>query len=230
MLAGMRELLVSVSSALFLLGLFAGCGDPVTETPDAGTQVQCGPSNCTGCCFNGICQPGVTMAGCGKAGQACAVCVKGQICTNTQTCGLDPESVWVVVPVSTQLGRTAGYRAWTLDGGPPDVYLQLNCPGESSPSKTYTSTGAFRSPPYSVSWFSGGECETTGRDLVTRQFKADLIQTNAPYSSPDYPTSINSLYHTFSEAEVLDGGVLTLPVPTPDAGGMESSTFRVMER
>jgi len=55
-----------------------------------GATVTCGPSNCTGCCFNGACQPGSTAAGCGKSGAACVTCAASQACRVDQTAASIP--------------------------------------------------------------------------------------------------------------------------------------------
>ena len=43
----------------------------------------CGPSNCGGCCSNGVCVGGGSVATCGSAGRACEDCTgMGGACTN----------------------------------------------------------------------------------------------------------------------------------------------------
>jgi alpha-tubulin suppressor-like RCC1 family protein len=41
-------------------------------------QVECGPDNCTGCCFEGSCLSGDQLQACGSAGGGCQVCVEEQ--------------------------------------------------------------------------------------------------------------------------------------------------------
>lgn len=43
---------------------------------------SCNSSNCSGCCANGICQPGSSTGACGIGGNACTACASGQSCQN----------------------------------------------------------------------------------------------------------------------------------------------------
>jgi hypothetical protein len=118
--------------------------DSGTGDPDAGTSVveptrdggsgSCGPQNCGGCCLGDACQSGTSVSGCGAKGGLCAICRAGQICRpESQTCGVDLESTWVVQPVSAEIQPTnPGGSAWDVGPAgvaPPDVFVTMACPG-----------------------------------------------------------------------------------------------------
>ena len=62
--------------------LLSGCPQ-VAVTP-------CGPSTCAGCCdAMNVCRLGTEAAACGATGNACDVCVAGQVCGGGGTCTVD---------------------------------------------------------------------------------------------------------------------------------------------
>lgn len=65
----MRLALVFVVSSM--LAAFSGCG----------TKPKCSPSSCSGCCtMDDQCVAGTASTQCGSGGNACDVCVSGQVC------------------------------------------------------------------------------------------------------------------------------------------------------
>jgi len=123
---------------------------------------MCSAATCTGCCFNGVCQPGDTNAGCGKNGEACAACGGSTVCKADQTCGVDPNSMWEIQPTSGSISMMNGGSAWDPGGGAPDAIVTLYCPatmmnGISTPSATDT---------FNPTWNSGS-CTMSAMDLMT---------------------------------------------------------------
>jgi hypothetical protein len=85
-------------------------------------SVLCGPSNCSGCCFNNACQVGSANAACGRAGAACSTCPSHQACSASQACALDPNQQWNVLISSATIAPDNNGSAWDGDGSAPDVF------------------------------------------------------------------------------------------------------------
>ncbi|MBI3181478.1 MAG: hypothetical protein HYZ28_04990 [Myxococcales bacterium] len=62
------------------------CKGTPTDGGNTGDGGTCGPSNCTGCCRNGICDTSNSNLACGKGGVACVVCSGSEVCTSFGTC------------------------------------------------------------------------------------------------------------------------------------------------
>lgn len=94
-----------------LLGALMGL--TVALVPSCGKK--CAPDNCAGCCNskNECVTDATTVAACGSAGNACAVCSEGQTC----------ESGACVTPAPPDAGSDAG----VIDAGPPPCTNDFDC-------------------------------------------------------------------------------------------------------
>lgn len=80
--------------AVLLLFLGGGCDVRPHGEPDSGAIVErCGPSNCEGCCAQGICLTGYRDDTCGRGGAACGECAAPASCSAGQCRVLDGGSV-----------------------------------------------------------------------------------------------------------------------------------------
>ncbi len=155
---------------------------PGGEAPevDSGTgEPTCGPNNCTGCCLNGACQPGLTTAGCGKGGASCTVCTGRQICKADQACGVDPESTWVLHPSAATIAAKNGAADWDVGGGAPDPYVSLWCP-PTNPAAVVTPTV---NDSLSPSWTTGS-CTLKGKDLLSTGFAFQVFDEDIAVADP----------------------------------------------
>ncbi len=158
----------------------------------------CTSQNCAGCCLNNVCQPGSTAAACGKNAATCSACGSGQICKVNQTCGVDPESEWVVQPVSATIRSTGSDgSAWDALGGAPDPYCTLYCPATATSA---TSSTAYQDDVFMVTWSTGG-CTMKAKDLMSIGFKLGVYDDDV--SDDDVVASPGTLIP--SEAELLLG-------------------------
>ena len=209
---------------LFAVGVIAlsvvvGCGgsedSPGGGSPNGnpGTTQQCSASNCAGCCFNNVCQTGNTASACGKAGAACGTCGSTQICKTDQTCGVDPNGLWLVQPVSASITSSNNGSSWDADGSAPDVYVAMQCPGSSA-----TSTPEVES--YNPTWTTGG-CTTKASQLLSNPWTFQLWDSDV--SSDDTITS--ALVFQFTE-QILTAGTVTFQA----SGGMTSMTVQLRKQ
>jgi hypothetical protein len=206
----MNRFFVGVVIALSVL---VGCGGD-DDNPGTGNTQKCSASNCTGCCFNNTCQTGTTASACGKAGAACVACGSAQVCKTDQTCGVDPNSVWRVQPVSARIASSDNGTSWDGDGSAPDVFVAMLCPGSS----TSTSTSELES--YSPTWSTGG-CTARASQLLAEPWVFRLWDSDV--SSNDTITDV--LAFQFTEAH-LTAGTLTLGA----SGGMTSLTVQLQKQ
>lgn len=190
-------------------GGFGGGGGGFGGGGGGGGATACGPQNCTGCCFNGACQPGSTVAGCGKSGASCAVCATNQICRVDQTCGVDPERTWVVQPTAARIASSNNGSTWDGDGSAPDPQVLMNC-GDVTPAAVTPEA----SDTYQPSWSSGG-CTGKAKDLLRAGWTFQLFDIDA--FADDTITA--SLRVTLTEADFIQGGFTLQP-----SGGMQSMT------
>lgn len=201
-----------------LVGLW-GCGGSDTSgggTPNSGTTPMqtCSASNCAGCCFNNVCQTGTAASACGKAGATCSVCGSAQVCKADQTCGVDPNGVWLVQPVSAQIASSNNGSSWDADDSPPDVFVNSTCPG---------ATGASVTPEvesYTPSWTSGG-CTAKAGQLLASKWTFQLWDSDI--SSDDTITDV--LNFQFTEAQLTAGTITFAP-----SGGMKSLTVKLQKQ
>lgn len=149
----------------------------------AGGAASCSAATCsTGCCLNGTCQPGTQLLACGTGGVACAQCMMGQACApSTQTCGLDPQSQWVVHPVSAGINSTkpSGSNWDTL--GDPDPYANLYCPATAGSVTAATSS---LNNDYQPMW-NDGECTLTADQLMTTGFAFSVYDSDGLLGGAD---------------------------------------------
>jgi hypothetical protein len=201
---------------VIVLSALVGCGgedDPGSGNTDGTTQ-KCSASNCTGCCFNNACQTGNTASACGKAGAACAACGSAQVCKTDQTCGVDPNSIWRVQPVSARVASSNNGSSWDGDGSAPDVFVWMQCPG----STTSSSTPEVES--YSPTWSTGG-CTAKASQLMAEPWVFQLWDSD--FSSND--TITGTLGFRFTE-EYFTTGTVSFSA----SGGMTSLTVQLQKQ
>lgn len=198
-----------------LVGLW-GCGGTDTSGGDNGnpSTQTCGASNCAGCCFNNVCQTGTTASACGKAGATCSTCGSAQVCKTDQTCGVDPNGVWLVQPASAQIASSNNGSSWDGDGSPPDVFVQLACPGDT----TAHTTPEVES--YNPAWTSGG-CTAKASQLLATGWGFQLWDSDV--SANDTITGV--LVGQITEAQLLAGTVVY-----GASGGMLSLTVKLQKQ
>jgi len=174
----------------------AGCGGDGNGTSGGNTSGgdTCSASNCAGCCFNGQCQSGNTASACGKNGAACSACGNAQICKTDQTCGVDPDSMWKVQPVSASISTDYD---WDALGTKPDPKVELWCPSTST-TPTVTPTV---DDDYMPTWSTGG-CTATARELLTNGFAIEFFDEDE--TTDDIIAPKGTL--TVTEAQLLAGG------------------------
>lgn len=174
-----------------------------------GSSASCGSQNCTGCCFNGTCQPGSTAAGCGKAGASCSVCTTNQICRVDQTCGVDPESTWLVQPTSARIAPNNNGSAWDGDGSAPDPKVFMTCGDMTAATSTPEAPDT-----YQPTW-STGACSAKAKDLLRAGWTFQVYDIDA--FSDDSITA--SLRVTLTEADFAAAGFTLQP-----SGGLQAMT------
>ena len=140
------------------------------ETGAIDSGASCSPDTCAGCCFNGVCQPGNTVSACGGGGVSCAQCVTNQVCLTDQTCGVDPESTWLVQPDSAKISTTNNGNDWDLGGGAPDPFVQLWCPFNAA---SVTSQTPFVQDSFTPTWSTGG-CLMKAKDLLSLGYSIEV--------------------------------------------------------
>ncbi|GMU61677.1 MAG: hypothetical protein AMXMBFR34_34400 [Myxococcaceae bacterium] len=181
-----------------------------------GGAAGCGPSTCTGCCFNGACQPGATAAGCGKNGAACAQCLANQVCRVDQTCGVDPESTWLVQPVSATIAPSNNGSSWDGDGSGPDVRVSMWCPATAT-----SGTSTAEAPDtYAPTWSSGG-CTAKAKELLQAGWGLRVVDVDLV--SDD--TITDALTVTLTEALFVQGGFSLQPT-----GGLQAMSVRLTKQ
>lgn len=185
--------------ALVAVSLIAvGCGG----SGGPGLGGGCSSSNCAGCCLNNVCQPGSTAAACGKNASSCVACLNGAICKTDQTCGVDPNSMWKVQPLSATIRTTdSGGVAWDALGGAPDPYCDLYCPGTAS---AITSSTAVVADTFSPVWSTGG-CVMKASDLLTLGFKVGVYDEDVSSDDTIAPAGPISVAERDLLAGRLDG-------------------------
>jgi hypothetical protein len=170
--------------------------------------------------LNGACQPGSTAAACGKQGASCSACQANQICRVDQTCGVDPDSTWLLQPSSASIKSTNNGASWDGDGSAPDPRVALQCPaGVAGQAFVATNTTAEVSDSYHPTWTTGG-CSMKARDLLSSGFTYQLIDVD-----PTSDDTITQPYIVKPNEAVFVTGSFALP----GADGMDSLTF-VLQR
>ena len=117
--------------------LYFGCAGAETNSlPDGGAADQgsdlakaasCTSATCAGCCLNDNCQPGITLAACGKNAAACASCQGLDVCLLEQVCGLEPKKPWLLTVVNAEINAVApDGKAWDFPSGDPDPFIRYN--------------------------------------------------------------------------------------------------------
>lgn len=194
-----------------------GFGGGSASGGGGGSTVTCNAANCTGCCFNGACQPGSTAAACGKNAAACTACQTNQVCRVDQTCGVDPNSMWKVQPTSATIAPNNNGATWDGDSSAPDVIIRLDCPPISS-SSWDSSTPEVQS--YSPTWTTGG-CTAKASDLLSAGFAFQAIDVDAVNDD----TITSPLASTVREADFVSGQLTFNP-----SGGLQALTVRLQKQ
>lgn len=146
--------------ALLAVGCVSGGGSPGGN--QAGGAETCGPANCAGCCSAGVCLGGNSASACGSGGGVCGTCSSPYVCLGGASCGVDPESVWLVQPSEASIASTDNGEAWdSFDGSAPDVVVTVTCPPSSNPMVGKTNAAES----YTPAWSSGG-CTAKAKDLL----------------------------------------------------------------
>jgi hypothetical protein len=128
----------------------------------------------------------------------CAVCASLEVCRADQTCGIDPQSIWTVQPVSATVTTMNGTADWDLGGGAPDPYVDTWCPSDAgTPSTTPVVTNSF-----TPTWSTGG-CSTTAKELLSKGYGVDAFDDDVG-SAPDLIAGKGIIAVT--EAMLRDGG------------------------
>lgn len=197
-------------------GFGGGFGAGGGSGAGGGGSSSCGPQNCTGCCHNGACQTGSTAAGCGKNGAACSMCSSAQICRVDQTCGVDPESTWVVQPTGARIAANNNGSSWDGDGSAPDPQVFMTCADLTSSASSTPEA----SDTYQPSWTTGG-CSAKAKDLLRAGWTFRVYDIDA--LSDDTLTS--SLTVTITEAHFTGGGFSVAAT-----GGLESMTVSLRKQ
>lgn len=204
-------------SNVCLGGSGGGAGGGSSGGGSGGGAAACGAGNCAGCCLNGACQPGNTAAACGKQGVACGGCANNQVCRVDQTCGVDPDSNWLVQPTSASVKPNNNGTSWDGDGSAPDVIIRLGCPATSM---SFTNATPEVSNSYTPAWTTGG-CTMKARDL---------LQTGASFQAFDVDlTSDDPITQAYmfkpAEANFVSGSFTTTPLD-----GLNSLTISLTRR
>ncbi|PTL82218.1 hypothetical protein [Vitiosangium sp. GDMCC 1.1324] len=196
------------------LSALAGCGGDDNTGPGPSTPQKCSTSNCAGCCYNNVCQTGTTASACGKLGAACVACGSAQVCKTDQTCGVDPNSVWLIQPVSAQITSNNNGSYWDADYSPPDVFVVMKCPGATSATSTYEVES------YTPKWTTGG-CTAKASQLLAEPWVFQLWDSDISVND----TITTTLGFRFTE-QALTSGTVTLGA----SGGMTSLTVQLQKQ
>ncbi len=141
-------------------------------------------------------------------------CGSSKVCKTDQTCGVDPNSVWRVQPVSARIASSDNGTYWDGDDSAPDVVVVMQCPG----STTSTATSEVES--YTPTWTSGG-CTAKASQLLAEPWVFQLWDID--FSSDD--TITDSLALRITE-EFLTAGAVTVNA----SGGMTSMTVQLQKQ
>lgn len=196
------------------LSTLVGCGGDDDNPGGTPQKERCAASNCAGCCFNNVCQTGTSTSACGKAGATCQACGAVQVCKADQTCGVDPESVWRVQPVSAQITPSNNGSAWDGDFSPPDVFVAMLCPGSTVESRTAHVES------YTPTWTTGG-CTARAGQLMAEQWVFRLL---------DYDVTFNDTITDVFGARFTEQNFSAGTVTYGAAGGMTSLTVQLQKQ
>jgi hypothetical protein len=136
------------------------------------------------------------------------------VCKADQTCGVDPNSVWLVQPVSAQVTASNNGSSWDGDSSAPDVFVWMQCPGSTFASTTSEVQS------YTPTWTVGG-CTAKASQLMAEPWVFQLWDSD--FSSNDTITSM--LGFQFTEAYLTAGSGILGP-----SGGMTSITVQLKKQ
>ncbi len=141
-------------------------------------------------------------------------CSSAQVCKTDQACGVDPNSVWRVQPVSAQIASSNNGTSWDGDGSAPDVFVLMQCPGSSYS----VSTSEVES--YNPTWSSGG-CTAKAGQLMAEPWVFQLWDSDL--TSDD--TITGALGFRFTEEHLIAG-----KVTIGASGGMTAMTVQLQKQ
>lgn len=194
------------------------CGTCSGTGGGGGNTGACNVNNCPGCCFNGTCQAGTAANACGKGAATCATCGNNQICRTDQTCGVDPQGMFRVQPVSATITMTdpTDGLAWDPSASPPDVRVYLWCPATAA---AMTSSTAEVSDTYTPTWTTGG-CVMSASQLLMTGFAMQVVDVDT--LSDDPITAKGTLKP--DEADFVAGSM------SVSGGGLQSMTIQLQRQ
>jgi hypothetical protein len=118
------------------------------------------------------------------------------VCRTDQTCGVDPEAMWVVQPTSAGLTANNNGSAWDGDGSAPDARVLMWCADSTSAAATAEVTDS-----YQPRWTTGG-CAAKAKDLLRAGWTFQVIDVDVV--SDDTVTA--QLKVTLTEQHFSEGG------------------------
>src|SRR5262249_12821737 len=141
----------------------------------------CSPANCAGCCFGGACQAGVSASACGKNGASCTSCESWQICASTQSCAVDPQSRWSLVPISAAVATTRPSDGTPGEpfGGAPDLSVSWQ-----DPAGTQLGATAYVPDSFPATWPAASICPGTAATWMSTGWAVVLYDDDSP-ATPD---------------------------------------------
>jgi hypothetical protein len=120
-----------------------------------------------------------------------------------QTCGVDPNGNWRVLPASATLTTNdpSTNQPWDPSASPPDAFAEVFCPAGAASS---TATTATVSDTYSPSWvaYSSGNCIMKASDLLSTGFAIQYWDYDP--LDPNDPVTAKGTFKP-SEAEFVAG-------------------------
>jgi hypothetical protein len=183
-----------------------------------GGSASCSSANCQGCCAGTVCQPGTSNAQCGQGGVACVACpAASDICKADQTCGIDPASIWEVLPTAAVVApKNGGGGNWD-SSSPPDPELGLWCPASE---QNLSAVMPKVSDSFNPTWSSGG-CTASASGLLADGVGFDAIDIDSLVSDQITYFSIT----TITEADLRAGTKTVGPTE-----GLDSMTLRLTKQ
>lgn len=103
-----------------------------------------------------------------------------QICRVDQTCGVDPDSNWLVQPTAASIKPNNNGTSWDGDGSAPDPRVRLSCPTTAT---AFTHATPEVGNSYMPTWSTGG-CTMKARDLIQTGFDFRVIDVDLASDDP----------------------------------------------
>lgn len=190
------------------------CGGDFDEPSAACAQ------SCQGCCSGDTCFEGTQGSACGAGGSICDKCEGLEECTTraegARSCYFDKSVQWRVQPASAVISKTNEGEDWDVDGSPPDVVVNLECPSGDRELKSQTPEASGFSP----AWTEGG-CTTTLGDLLARTVEIEVVDVDVTFDDVMVQQNIQLRDEDFKK------GSFTLPLPNQEGGMLVLSLTRI---